>query len=348
MSVVMREACHRGADVVRSGPMKSPLAPLAVFMLLACGGGPPPAGDTGTTGDAGTAGAPTTGAPTAGAGTSGGTTAGEVTTGAATAGAGTTEGSTAGTSAAGTSGTTAAATSGAFASEDPRVDVPPACEPTTCEDAGKTCGALPDGCGGELECGRCDAPDTCGGGGVDNVCGRPCVAVRVIFFDLGDTLVEPDGGGQFVERPGVSGMIAELMGLGMRIGVITNTPDGYTLQDLEDLLVNPGLLDAFEVVVLSSQAASPPKPAPQIFAEAYGLLIDAPPIAQVAYVSESLAEIADQEAAPTQGARAAGMLGVHLSSAPPSPLADYTLAPDQLDMLVTLAGTEWLDCEGSP
>ena len=51
---------------------------------------------------------------------------------------------------------------------------------------------------------------------------------------------------------------------------------------------------------------------------------------------------------PTQGARAAGMLGVHLSSAPPSPLADYTLASDQPDALVTLAETEWLTCEGMP
>lgn len=231
-------------------------------------------------------------------------------------------------------------------SYDPPPDIPPPdeCEPTTCVAAGKTCGVIADGCEGELDCGDCVDPDICGGGGVDNVCGHPCVAVGAIFFDLGDTLVESDGGDLFVERPGAAAMVAELKGLGMRVGLITNTPPDFTRQDLEDLLVNPDLLDEFEVVLLSSEAASPPKPSPEIFIEAHGLLIDAPPIDEVAFVTENLAEVADQAQAPTQGARAAGMLGVYLSAAPASPLADYTIAPDQLDMLVSLAETEWLDC----
>lgn len=317
---------------------------LAALLVLACGGGDPASTtettdttdattqETGTmdptSADPGTTGAPTSD-PATGAATS--TTIAE-TTGAATS---TTE-----TSAAATLTTT----SDASTSEPLPPDLP-ACAPIACVE--NSCGALPDGCGELLECGRCTAPDTCGGGGVDNECGHPCVPVRVIFFDLGETLVEPVGD-QFVERPGIPAMIAELKGLGMRVGVITNTPDGYTLQDLADLLVNPGFLDEFEVVLLSSEAVAPPKPAAQIFSEAHGLLIDPPPIEAVAYMSENLAEIADQELTPTQGARAAGMLGLHLSDAPPSPLADYTLASDLPDALVALAGTEWLPCEGMP
>ncbi|HEY3449483.1 MAG TPA: hypothetical protein VGK67_24225 [Myxococcales bacterium] len=55
-------------------------------------------------------------------------------------------------------------------------DVPPpqpACQPTSCEDRGKNCGSLDDGCGTSLGCGDCTSPDICGGGGVENVC-APC------------------------------------------------------------------------------------------------------------------------------------------------------------------------------
>ena len=45
------------------------------------------------------------------------------------------------------------------------------CTPTTCVAQGKNCGTIPDGCGGTLTCGVCIAPNTCGGGGVANVCG---------------------------------------------------------------------------------------------------------------------------------------------------------------------------------
>src|SRR5207247_10235993 len=44
------------------------------------------------------------------------------------------------------------------------------CTPTTCAAQGKNCGTIPNGCGGTLTCGVCTAPQTCGGGGVANVC----------------------------------------------------------------------------------------------------------------------------------------------------------------------------------
>ena len=49
---------------------------------------------------------------------------------------------------------------------------PAECVPTTCAAEAKNCGTIDDGCGGRLVCGSCAAPLSCGGGGVDNVCGR--------------------------------------------------------------------------------------------------------------------------------------------------------------------------------
>src|SRR5579863_2036117 len=54
------------------------------------------------------------------------------------------------------------------------------CVPKTCAEAGYTCGMNGDGCGGTLDCGTCDAPAFCGGGGYSK-CG-------------GGVLVGPDGG----------------------------------------------------------------------------------------------------------------------------------------------------------
>jgi len=45
------------------------------------------------------------------------------------------------------------------------------CVPSTCVAQKINCGPAGDGCGGELQCGTCNAPDTCGGGGVLGQCG---------------------------------------------------------------------------------------------------------------------------------------------------------------------------------
>ena len=63
------------------------------------------------------------------------------------------------------------------------------CVPLTCNIAngGKFCGAIGDGCGGALNC-SCDPPQTCGGTGIDHVCGDPsCVPITC----------NPPGGGQY-------------------------------------------------------------------------------------------------------------------------------------------------------
>ncbi len=45
------------------------------------------------------------------------------------------------------------------------------CVPTSCAAQGKNCGSIANNCGGTLNCGTCPGPQTCGGGGVANVCG---------------------------------------------------------------------------------------------------------------------------------------------------------------------------------
>ena len=51
------------------------------------------------------------------------------------------------------------------------------CVPRTCASAAANCGPVGDGCGNVLDCGRCTAPDTCGGNGMPSQCGRPCVGL---------------------------------------------------------------------------------------------------------------------------------------------------------------------------
>jgi hypothetical protein len=50
---------------------------------------------------------------------------------------------------------------------------PGKCVPLSCAGQGFNCGTAGDGCGGLLNCGTCKAPETCGGGGVAEVCGSP-------------------------------------------------------------------------------------------------------------------------------------------------------------------------------
>jgi len=45
------------------------------------------------------------------------------------------------------------------------------CSPRTTCPAAQNCGTAADGCGGTLLCGTCSAPQTCGGGGTPNQCG---------------------------------------------------------------------------------------------------------------------------------------------------------------------------------
>jgi hypothetical protein len=67
------------------------------------------------------------------------------------------------------------------------VDAGNDCVPKICAELGLTCGPAGDGCGGELQCGTCTAPQTCGGGGTPSVCGGNNGCVPKACADLGLT-----------------------------------------------------------------------------------------------------------------------------------------------------------------
>jgi hypothetical protein len=53
----------------------------------------------------------------------------------------------------------------------PQLRYPTLCAPKTCGQLSASCGYVADGCGHQLLCGDCTAPDTCGGAGTKNQCG---------------------------------------------------------------------------------------------------------------------------------------------------------------------------------
>ncbi len=164
----------------------------------------------------------------------------------------------------------------------------------------------------------------------------PCL--EAVFFDLGNTLVENPGNGIHILRPGAAETISTLQGMGVRLGIITNVPSGWDMDDLRAVLAEPEFLDEFEVVVLSSEApASKPNPAIYTFAHE-SLGAPRPPITATAFVGETLSEIANSVDNPTLGARSVGMIGIHLSDLPPSPLTDFTIPSDGLLQVVTIVG----------
>ncbi|MEM9291039.1 MAG: HAD family hydrolase [Acidobacteriota bacterium] len=160
--------------------------------------------------------------------------------------------------------------------------------------------------------------------------------LQAIFFDLGNTLIEDPGTGTFVLRDGAQETVDALQTLGLQLGVITNVPAGWTRANLEAIMAQPEFLDEFSVVVLSSQAPAP-KPDPSIYTFAHGLLQIPVPITETAFVGETLGEIADVFPNPTEGCRAVGMVGIHLSDLPANPFASYTVATDDLPRIVEIA-----------
>jgi len=80
--------------------------------------------------------------------------------------------------------------------EGPDSGRPEGCSPVACTDLAANCGVVDDGCGGTLDCGTCASPETCGGGGVEHVCGASCTPIRCEDGGQNCGLV-PDGCGNF-------------------------------------------------------------------------------------------------------------------------------------------------------
>lgn len=73
------------------------------------------------------------------------------------------------------------------------VTPPVACTPQSCASQGKTCGTISDGCGGTLTCGTCAGGQSCGGGGVANVCGgtSSTATLTITAINSGDITTNP-------------------------------------------------------------------------------------------------------------------------------------------------------------
>jgi len=74
---------------------------------------------------------------------------------------------------------------------------PTTCVKKTCADLKATCGPIGDGCGGVVQCGTCDTAsgETCGGGGVPSVCGKPACTKLTCADNGANCGVSSDGCG---------------------------------------------------------------------------------------------------------------------------------------------------------
>ncbi len=200
--------------------------------------------------------------------------------------------------------------------------------------------SAPDTSAADTSSSDTSAPDTSTADTSTPDTGPPCTPLGAMFFDLGETLVVEGSSDTFDTRDGTLSLLDALAAQGLPLGVITTVPRGYDLDDLRALLTDPEILDRFDVVLMSSQAESRPKPDPAIYAEALALLPSPPPIESTAFLTDELGDLADADP-PTEGAMAAGMIGVHLSDDSPSPLVDHTVATDAL---VSIADAAWVAC----
>lgn len=171
-----------------------------------------------------------------------------------------------------------------------------------------------------------------------------CTPVLAAFFDLGETLVTEQEEGLYSTLPEAAVALDRLEARGTPKGIITTVPRGWDMDDLRALLVDPTLLDRFEVVLMSSEAAAGPKPDPAIYTEALSLLAAPPPPGQVLFITEELADIADADP-PTRGAQAAGLVGVHIrdtqDTGGAAPLAAHTISREGL---ADLPAAPWFAC----
>jgi len=84
--------------------------------------------------------------------------------------------------------------------------------------------------------------------------------IKAVIFDLGNTLVREDSGNAF---PYAVEVLNELKDK-YKLAMITNVHHTTTAEKVQEILVEAGIPDVFEVVVVSSEVGYA-KPSPQIF-----------------------------------------------------------------------------------
>jgi FMN phosphatase YigB (HAD superfamily) len=147
------------------------------------------------------------------------------------------------------------------------------------------------------------------------------MAYRVIFFDLGGTLVQPGAGW----LPGAKESLAALRAAGFQLGVISNTPAGITTrQQLNHLLPSDFTWDLFDSpLALLSFEVGVSKPELEIFRRAVSNA--GVPAAECLYCSEDLFE--------TLAAQKAGLHSFRLQ---PPPTSEMQTLPQTLQRLAAL------------
>lgn len=126
--------------------------------------------------------------------------------------------------------------------------------------------------------------------------------LKVAFLDIGNTLGDVDAQYRLTPYPTTRPMLATMRDvLGLRLGVVTNVPDGWVAENVRALLHAAGLDDYFELNgLITSTAAGAAKPAAQIYHFAAAALGVDP--AECLYIGETPAEV--------RGAATAGMTAI--------------------------------------
>ena len=96
------------------------------------------------------------------------------------------------------------------------------CTPTTCAAESANCGAMPDGCGGQLACGDCTAPEFCGGGGA-NACGTAACTPTTCVAESAECGLISDGCATVLECGSCTA--PEVCGGGGTVNVCGEPPD---------------------------------------------------------------------------------------------------------------------------
>ena len=130
-------------------------------------------------------------------------------------------------------------------------------------------------------------------------------SLSVVFFDVGQTLGTVASEGDTIRLDPFPSSVALLdtMGriLGLRIGIISNTPDNITTDDLQELLAGAGLLTMLDdAAIVTSGTAGFSKPDRRIYEFAAAQV--GVPVGRCLYIGEDPVEVA--------GAQQAGMAGL--------------------------------------
>jgi phosphoglycolate phosphatase-like HAD superfamily hydrolase len=150
---------------------------------------------------------------------------------------------------------------------------------------------------------------------------RVAMAIAIVFFDLGETLVTRPR----CWLPGAQAVLSSLRQAGVRLGIISNTPDLAKRAAILELLPTDFDLGAFDAnLILFSSEIKMEKPHRAIFEEA--VMRAGKPANQCLYCSEDIVE--------TLMAQQVGMRSIRVQTRPNSDLGELQKRIEEFDVLV--------------